>query len=295
VNVLYRDDHLVAVDKPSGLIVHRGWADDEDTAADRVRALVGARVFACHRIDRGTSGVLLFALSSEVAAAITLTGKKYLAAVRGRPPAEGVIDHPVRRGEERDSPRVPAVTEFTLIATSPIARYSLVEARPQTGRLHQIRRHLKHISHPILGDVRYGKREHNHYCRDHFGLRRMALHAAEVTIEHPVTGSSLVLAAPLPEDLAEPLRRMELLLGSRAMSDTPVADVANNTVTLGGTSYKIQALGDDQYTVLVAGVPVGRILFSFGAAQGVPESGSSTSEDTLYAIGEAWFAAVEAG
>jgi len=77
------------------------------------------------------------------------------------------------------------------------------------------------------------------------------------------------------------------------MSDTAVADVANNTVTLGGTTYKIQPLGEDQYTVLVEGVPVGRILYSFGAAQGVPESGSSTSEDTLYSIGEAWFAAIE--
>ncbi len=76
------------------------------------------------------------------------------------------------------------------------------------------------------------------------------------------------------------------------MSDTPVADVANNTVTLGGTTYRIQAVGDDQYTVLVDGVPVGRILLSFGAPQGVPEAGSSVSEDTLYAIGEAWFAAV---
>jgi len=211
VNVLYRDEHLIAVDKPSGLIVHRGWADDDDTAADRARALVGARVFACHRIDRGTSGVLLFALSSEIAAAITLQGKRYVAAVRGRPAPSGLIDHPVRRGEERDSPRVPAVTEFTLLATSPIARYSLVEARPLTGRLHQIRRHLKHISHPILGDVRYGKREHNHLCRDQFGLRRMALHAAEVVIEHPVTADRLIISAPVPEDLAAPLRAMGLL------------------------------------------------------------------------------------
>lgn len=78
----------------------------------------------------------------------------------------------------------------------------------------------------------------------------------------------------------------------RAMSDQAIADVSSNTVSLGGTSYKIQAIGDDAYTVLVEGVPVGRILYSFGSAQGVPEAGSSTSEDTLYAIGEAWFAAL---
>jgi sorbitol-specific phosphotransferase system component IIA len=77
------------------------------------------------------------------------------------------------------------------------------------------------------------------------------------------------------------------------MSDQAIADVPNNTVTFGGTSYKIQPIGDDAYTVLVEGVPVGRILYSFGSAQGVPEPGSSTSEDTLYAIGEAWFAALD--
>lgn len=209
MEILYRDADLLVVDKPSGLLVHRGWADDDDTAADRARELVSARVFAAHRIDRGTSGVLLFALSSEVAAAITMTEKVYWCAVRGRAPPEGLIDHPVRRGEERDSPRVPARTAFRLISTSPIARYSLVEARPETGRLHQIRRHMKHATHPILGDVRYGKREHNHLCREQFGLRRMALHAKSLTIV--LAGRELTFDAPLPDDLLQPLRAMQLV------------------------------------------------------------------------------------
>ena len=213
VNVLFLDEHLLAVDKPSGLIVHRGWADDEDTAVDRARAIAGD-VYPMHRLDRGTSGVLLFARSSEIAsllgAQIASNQKRYVCAVRGRPPTEGVIDSPVRRGEEPE-PRVPAVTRFRLIATSPIARYSLVEARPETGRLHQIRRHMKHATHPILGDVRYGKREHNHFCREHFGLNRMALHAASLTITHPVSGDVLVLEALLPEDLRAPLTAMQLL------------------------------------------------------------------------------------
>ncbi len=209
MQVLYRDQDLLVVDKPSGLVVHRGWADDDDTAADRVRALVGAPVFAAHRIDRGTSGVLVFALSAEVVAALTMTRKVYLAAVRGRPPAEGLIDHPVRRGEERDSERVPARTWFRLVSTSPIARYSLVEARPETGRLHQIRRHMKHATHPILGDVRYGKREHNHLCRDQFGLRRMALHALSLTVT--LRERELTFEAPLPDDLLQPLRAMQLV------------------------------------------------------------------------------------
>lgn len=210
MRVLYRDEHLLVVDKPSGLIVHRGWADDEDTAADRARELVGQQVFAGHRLDRGTSGVLLFALSSEIAGKLGTFRKRYLAAVRGRPEAEGVIDSPVRRGEERDSPRVPAITRYRLVSTSPIARYSLVEAFPETGRLHQIRRHLKHATHPILGDVRYGKREHNHLCRDQFGLRRMALHAATLTIVHPATGEDITFDAALPDDLEAPLRAMGL-------------------------------------------------------------------------------------
>jgi tRNA pseudouridine65 synthase len=207
VNVLYRDEHILAVDKPAGMIVHRGWADDEDTAVDRARAIAGD-VYPMHRLDRGTSGVLLFALAPELVAQIEWIEKIYICAVRGRPPPEGVIDSPVRKGEEPE-PRVPALTRFTTLSTSPIARYSLVEARPETGRLHQIRRHMKHATHPILGDVRYGKREHNHYCRDHFGLRRMALHARSLTLK--INGASITIEAPLPEDLIAPLRAMQLL------------------------------------------------------------------------------------
>ncbi len=216
MRVLFHDEHLLAVDKPSGLAVHRGWADEDDTALTRARSIARRHVHLVHRLDRGTSGVLLFALTKEIAAALCdrfAEGgprKRYLAAVRGVPPEEGLIDHPVRRGEARDSPRVPARTAFRRIATSSIVRYSLVEARPETGRLHQIRRHMKHVSHPILGDVRYGKREHNHLCRDRFGLRRMALHAAELAIEHPITGEALVLEAPLPLDLSAPLAAMGL-------------------------------------------------------------------------------------
>lgn len=209
MNVLYLDDRVLVVDKPAGLIVHRGWADDDDTAVDRARAILhGTRdVYPMHRLDRGTSGVLVFARSAELAAQLHLHDKIYLCAVRGRPPAEGVIDSPVRKGEEPE-PRVPALTRFRTLSTSPPhleRRYSLVEARPETGRLHQIRRHMKHATHPILGDVRYGKREHNHYCRDHFGLNRMALHARSIAIDN------LVIEAPLPEDLKLPLQRMQLI------------------------------------------------------------------------------------
>ena len=130
--------------------------------------------------------------------------KRYLALVRGIPPEEGVIDHPVPRAP--GGPRVPAVTRFRRLAT--FERYALVEARPSTGRWHQIRRHFKHLSHPLIGDVRYGKGEHNRLFRERFGLHRLALHALELAFEHPHTGERLRIVAPVPEDLAGPLRAM---------------------------------------------------------------------------------------
>jgi tRNA pseudouridine65 synthase len=115
-----------------------------------------------------------------------------------------VIDHPVPRDE--DGPKVPAVTEFRRLAI--FERYALVEARPRTGRRHQIRRHFKHLSHPLIGDVCYGKGEHNRLFRERFGLHRLALHALELAFEHPETGEAIRIVAPVPEDLAGPLRVM---------------------------------------------------------------------------------------
>ncbi|HEX9941535.1 MAG TPA: pseudouridine synthase [Thermoanaerobaculia bacterium] len=208
--VLYRDGVLLAVNKPSGLAVHRGAAQDRTVALQTVRDLVGRRVHAVHRLDRATSGVLLFALDPETARrmqeklAAGEVEKRYLALVRGVPPEEGVIDHPVAR--EQGGSRVPAVTEFRRLAT--FERYALMEARPLTGRRHQIRRHFKHISHPLIGDVRYGKGEHNRLFRERFGLNRLALHALELAFEHPVTGERVRIVAPVPEELAGPLRAM---------------------------------------------------------------------------------------
>jgi len=107
---------------------------------------------------------------------------------------------------ESGGARVPAVTEFRRLAT--FERYALVEARPRTGRFHQIRRHFKHLSHPLIGDVRYGKGEHNRLFRERFGLHRLALHALELAFEHPGTGEPLRIVAPVPEDLAGPLGKM---------------------------------------------------------------------------------------
>jgi len=208
--VLYQDDALLAVAKPSGLAVHRGWARDRVTAVSKAVEQTGRRVLAAHRLDRGTSGVLLLCFTSEVAAAMGraqeegTVSKRYLALVRGPAPEHIVLDHPIPR--RPGGPRVPAVTEIRLLGR--FERYSLVEARPRTGRLHQIRRHLKHLSLPIIGDSKYGKSEHNRLLADRFGLTRLALHAIDLELDHPLTGERLRLTAPMPEDLARPLREM---------------------------------------------------------------------------------------
>jgi tRNA pseudouridine65 synthase len=205
LRLLFRDQHLVIADKPAGLAVHRGWAAEHDVAMVRVRDAIGAHVYPVHRLDRGTSGTLVFALSSAMASALSqlfatsAVEKTYLALVRSVPPMTGLIDHPLPPGEDRSAPRVEARTAFT--RQEVFGRYSLVEARPETGRLHQIRRHLKHIACPIIGDVNYGKGDHNRLFRDYFGLHRMFLHAARVRFPHPVLDTTVDVQAPLPPEL----------------------------------------------------------------------------------------------
>ena len=209
IEILYRDADVVAVNKPSGLAVHRGWADDDAFAMTVVRDLVGRWVYPVHRLDRGASGVLVFGLSAQAARALCgcferhEVEKRYVALVRGAPPEALVIDHALRP----DNSEVPqaAVTDVRRLAQ--FGRYAWVEARPQSGRLHQIRRHLKHISCPIIGDVRYGKGEHNRLFRERYALHRLALHAAELRVRAP-SGVELALEAPLPLDLSDALEQL---------------------------------------------------------------------------------------
>jgi tRNA pseudouridine65 synthase len=206
VRVVWRDDRLAIVDKPAGVAVHRGWAaggDDDEPLLQRVRDLLGQHVWIVNRIDRGASGAVLFALDAEAAgaaSALFATGairKRYLAITRGHPPEHVVLDHPIPR--EPGGERVPAVTEIWRRDT--FGRYALVEAQPRTGRLHQIRRHLKHLSCPLIGDVRYGKGEHNRLFRVDHGLHRLALHAAGLAFDHPLGGPPVDVEVPLAADL----------------------------------------------------------------------------------------------
>lgn len=212
MEVIYRDAYLLVVNKPSGLLTHRGWANDRVTALSEARAIAGCHVFPVHRLDRPTSGALLFALDSESAAVLGAereaggVEKRYLALVRGIAPEAIEIDHAL--DSEENPERKPAQTSVRRLAT--FERYSLVEATPHTGRTHQIRRHLKHITHPVIGDTRYGHGEHNRAFRTRFGLHRLALHASRLCFTHPRSGERIAVAALPPPDLAEPLRAMGL-------------------------------------------------------------------------------------
>ncbi len=213
--LIFVDDWLAVVAKPSGEVVHPGWARGEATTMTRVRNALRQWVYPVHRLDRGTSGVVVLARDPETARALAdcwrsgAVRKRYLALVRGKPPERVMVDHPVRRGE-RGSERVAATTRCRRLAVCSRARCCLVEAEPLTGRLHQIRRHLKHLSHPIVGDVRYGDGRINRAFRADWNLHRLALHAAAIQLDHPMTGQSLSLSAPIPDDLAQPLAALGL-------------------------------------------------------------------------------------
>ncbi len=209
-SILWRLGPYLAVDKPADLAVHRGLAPDAQVLMLQLRDVVGCHVYPAHRLDRPTSGVVLFALNPEAAhvlAAQFAAGtvqKRYLALARGPVPECWSTDHPVPRSE--DGPRVDAVTHFRRLWASPVERVAWVEAVPETGRYHQIRRHLKHASHPIIGDVRYGKGDWNRRFRQEYGLSRLALHARAITFE--VEGAAQTVQAAVPESLRGPLLKL---------------------------------------------------------------------------------------
>lgn len=212
LEILHQDEFLIAVNKPSGLLVHRGWASDARPALQLLRDQIGQKVFPLHRLDRATSGVLLFAFSSEVARDMqqgfeaNLILKRYLALCRGNQLETQRLNHPL--SPEKGAARVPAITDLRLLGT--FERYGLVEAIPHTGRTHQIRKHLKHLSHPIIGDVRYGKGEHNRIFRERFDFPRLALHCERMAFLHPRSAVRLEIVARLPADFATLLERLNL-------------------------------------------------------------------------------------
>jgi tRNA pseudouridine65 synthase len=220
--ILYADDSVVVVDKPSGLLVHRSPIDRHETrfAMQMLRDQLGRRVFPVHRLDKGTSGVLAFALDRAAAHAMAeafagrAVAKTYLAVVRGWPEASGTIDHPLVAVRDEYAPTAesaarPALTRYRTLATIelphrvdryPTSRYALVELDPEGGRRHQLRRHLAHVSHPIIGDSTYGKGRHNRLFADLFGVRRLLLACTRLEFAHPVTGRPLVVTTGAGEE-----------------------------------------------------------------------------------------------
>lgn len=222
--LIYQDDCLVAINKPSGLLVHRSPIDRHETrfALQRVRDLIGQRVYPVHRLDKPTSGVLLFALSPETARILAQqfaageVSKRYLAVVRGYAPEKGEIDYPLKEELDRiadkrrsgDRPPQAAHTRYRRLATVelplcvdryPQTRYSLVELWPSTGRKHQLRRHMKHIGHPIIGDAKHGKGVHNRYFQREYDCHRLLLACTRLIVRHPGSGQQLELRASLDE------------------------------------------------------------------------------------------------
>ena len=214
LEILYQDEFLVAINKPSGLLVHRSMIDRYETefAVQILRDQIGQFVYPIHRLDKPTSGVLLFGLNKESASLLgeqfmsRESKKSYIAVYGDTIPIK--IVRIADKGNSAPTEAQEATTEYERVATVELdfsvgkydkTRYSLVKLYPMTGRKHQLRRHMKHISHHILGDTKYGRGEHNIFIREQFDCHRMLLHASELQIRHPYTNEILVIQAPLDD------------------------------------------------------------------------------------------------
>lgn len=216
LEIIYRDEHLIAINKPHGLLVHRSSiaADASEFALQLLRDQIGMKVNPVHRIDRKTGGILLFAFNKEVEIAMqkafmeNQVSKKYLAIVRGHTPDAESIDYPLRKenGTLQD-----AFTSYTTLKHAeldiafgkhPTSRYSLVEAVPTTGRMHQLRKHLSHIFHPIIGDRTHGCNKQNKLFLEQWEMTTMLLHASQLIFTHPVTGEEVKIEAALQHEFS---------------------------------------------------------------------------------------------
>lgn len=222
LDILYRDDHLVAINKPHGLLVHRSpiATDAKEFALQMLRDQLGVKVNPVHRLDRKTGGVLLFAFDKDTEIAMqqqfmdNKVSKNYLAIVRGYTPDNGEIDYPLRKenGALQD-----AFTSYTTLKRTELdvpfgghstSRYSLVELTPATGRMHQLRKHMAHIFHPIIGDRTHGCNKQNKLFKETWQMETMLLHALKLSFNHPVTNVPVVIEAPLNDEFNRVMRLM---------------------------------------------------------------------------------------
>lgn len=224
LEIIYHQNQLVAINKPHGLLVHRSKYADEakEFAVQELRNQMGCYVYPVHRLDRKTAGVLVFALNTEMNAAMNLLFaknrvlKKYLAVVRGHTDDSGIIDYPLVSDAGKNQE---AVTYYRTLQRSEIpvpfgkfqtSRYSLVEVEPHTGRMHQIRKHFAHIFHPIIGDRPHGCNKQNRLFKERWAFDTMLLHATEVTFLHPETNIPVLLQAGLHPEFREGLELTQL-------------------------------------------------------------------------------------
>ena len=234
LEILYQDEYLVAINKPSGLLVHKSPIDKHETrfALQEVRDLIGAYVYPIHRLDKPTSGVLLFGLTKQMAQVMSemFRGheieKRYIAVVRGYTEEAGEIDHPLKQMLDTKAQKEAGITKeeqeaqtkYRRLATIELpivlgrydtVRYSLVELHPQTGRKHQLRRHMKHIHHHMIGDTKHGRGEHNRLFRETFDVHRLLLHAVEIRCIHPITAEPLCIRAEIDSVFQSLFQRFE--------------------------------------------------------------------------------------
>ncbi len=222
--VLFEDDHLVVINKPPGILVHpTRISEDTITILPLLRDQVGQRVYPIHRLDRGTSGVLVFGKNKEAASILNAlfrsqeVKKEYHAVIRGYVEEQGRIDYPLAKDPTKEPQE--AITEYVRISQTeldfsvgkyPKSRYSLVKIHPHTGKFHQIRRHFSHIRHPVIGDKRHGDCKHNKYFRESLGVDRMLLHASGLSFFYPYQKQALLLEAPLGDVFKKSIALLKL-------------------------------------------------------------------------------------
>lgn len=224
LEIIYRDDYFVAVNKPAGMLVHRSWLDRHETqfVMQTLRDQIGQHVFPLHRLDRPTSGVLLFALSSDIASktapmfADHQFVKTYHAIVRGWIETGERLDYPLKKEQDKIADKFAskeveaqsAITDYQPLAKVevphstgrfPTSRFCLVKMQPLTGRKHQLRRHMAHLRHPIIGDTSHGDGKQNRLFREVYQAQRLMLHASQLEFNHPFTQAPVVIKAGLDE------------------------------------------------------------------------------------------------
>lgn len=265
LDICYQDSDLIAVHKPAGLLVHPSWIAPRKTPhlvglLKQYFENEGEGVYTVHRLDRATSGIMLFARNRTSAQRLNQMfaehqiQKTYLCVVRGFVAEDGVIDYPLKPifdkkadhpDSDQDKAPKDAVSAYRVlgqvelpiaVGKYPCARYSLVEVKPKTGRKHQIRRHMKHIFHPLVGDTKYGEGRHNRLFRETFNLHRMLLMATELTFAHPVTGQPLRLQTPVTPEVARLFDR----LGWQGLYPAPDHQYGPNDTRIKTQGYSYQ-------------------------------------------------------